>query len=78
MLEMDSSSPRFKHSSTPIPKDSFGRPYANLQELARRLATGLEDRANASQCLSERKRLGVLAATASRISQCLANTGVKI
>jgi hypothetical protein len=75
MLEPRSSSMPVADSS--IPKVSFGHPYADLEELARRLATGLEDRAEASESASERRRLLVLHAAACQISACLSNTGAK-
>jgi hypothetical protein len=69
-------------SSTPvvdpsIPRPSFGHPYADLEELARRLATGIDCRVRGCESRSERRRLQVLAAAAAQIHQCLSNTGVK-
>lgn len=76
MLEPPTSSATATDSS--IPKVSFGHPYADLEELARRLASGIECRASASESASERRRLLVLHAAASQICQCLSNTGAKL
>jgi hypothetical protein len=61
-------------SAIPTP----GHPYADLRMLARRLADGLDHRAQSCQSISERRRLGMLAAGAAQIYSCLANTGVKL
>lgn len=55
-----------------------GDPYCVPRALAQRLADDLAYRASSCQSAAERKRLTVLAAASSQISQCLENVGAKL
>jgi hypothetical protein len=54
-----------------------GHPYRRLEAAARALTKRLENLAERCPSASERKRLGVLAAAQSQITQCLSNVGVR-
>jgi len=64
-------------SDKSIPTPSVGRPYADLQEMARRLSARLQYRA-LSCGKAERKRLELLSAVAAQIQAALTSTGAKL
>jgi hypothetical protein len=79
MLEPALSSTAIADSSiATTTRTGAGHPYADLRMLAQRLADGLDHRAQSCKSISERRRLGILAAGASQICACLANTGSKL
>ena len=64
--------------SLPSRRKGKGCPYGDLANTAQDLADALETRALSCESASERRRLRVLSAAASQISECLRQTGVRL
>jgi hypothetical protein len=75
VLETSPSSTSALDPSIPTPR--AGRPYADLEEMAKRLSARLRYRALGCST-AERKRLELLSAVAARIQAALSNTGAKL